>query len=101
VSCGVCRSELGYLFPPVMGKMVENHVQSRWLKWRNTGDQSREEEKEKQKVYQQLVVDAQVFLAREIERKLASCDSDSHDECDSDSHDERYERFLPLPDPNF
>jgi hypothetical protein len=33
----VCRSELGYLFPPVMGKMVENHVQSRWLKWRNTG----------------------------------------------------------------
>ena len=43
-------------------------------------DQSREEEK----VYQQMVVDAQVFLAREIERKLASCDSDSHD---------RYERF--------
>ncbi|CAI7992138.1 hypothetical protein GBAR_LOCUS931, partial [Geodia barretti] len=31
------RSELGYLFPPVMGKMVENHVQSRWLKQRNTG----------------------------------------------------------------
>ena len=31
-----------------------------------------------------MVVDAQVFLAREIERKLASCDSDSHD---------RYERF--------
>ena len=41
------------------------------------GVQGREEEEEM--AYHELVVNTQVFLAREVERRLASCDSEYHD----------------------
>ena len=91
------RSELGYPFPPAMSRMIENNIQRRWrerervragshthtpsslfsLLGRLVGGQSLEQQEER--TYHQLLVDAQVFLAREVERRLGSRDSESHD----------------------